>query len=42
MHPVVRSFQPQIVIQQLNGFGRQWQKADPAAFAVHPDLRLGH
>jgi hypothetical protein len=29
------------MIQQLNGFGSQWQEADLAAFAVHPDLRLG-
>ena len=34
-------FQPQIVIEQLNGFRRQRQEASLAAFAAHADLRFG-
>ena len=34
-------FQPQIVIEQLNGFRRQRQEAQFAAFAANADLRFG-
>ena len=35
------AFQPQIVIEQLDGLGSQRKKAKPAAFAAHAELCFG-